>query len=230
MLVYEGRTVYGGQVSGNAAFCIRERTCFRPASGEARETERYERAKQTAFEQLDKMEVQVKVHAGDEAAAIFFVHKMLLEDFDYVQMILDGIGSGKCAEKAVFEAGKTCAAMFEQMDDVYLKERWADMVDLSARLIACLDDSRYPPSLGDGGEIVIAREFYPSEMAAWQMSGRPRAMISSAGSEHSHASILAREFKVPSVVQVKMPVNELKNRSYSARVDADTGWVWLQEK
>ena len=108
--------------------------------------------------------------------------------------------------------------MFEQMEDLYLKERGADMMDLSARVIACLNGFAYPPESGPEA-ILIAEDFSPSQVAAWQRGGA-RAVISSSGSEFSHASILARAFGVPMMVQTGIPAAELAGKRFKGSVEA----------
>lgn len=218
MRTYGGRTVCGGTVEGAAAVCSRETAAYPVPAGTEEELLRFERAKSEALEQLERLEAEVASQAGQEAAAIFAVHRLLLEDLDYVQMAEDGIRAGKSAQEAVYGAGRTCAAMFEQMEDPYLKERGADMMDLSARVIACLNGFAYPPESGPE-VILIAEDFSPSQVAAWQRGGA-RAVISSSGSEFSHASILARAFGVPMMVQTGIPAAELAGKRFKGSVEA----------
>lgn len=218
MRTYRGRTVCGGTVGGAATVCSREMPAYPVPAGVEEELMRFERAKPEALGQLAQLEAEVAAQAGEEAAAIFAVHRLLLEDFDYIQMAEDGIRVGKSAQEAVHGAGRTCAAMFEQMEDPYLRERGADMMDISARVIACLNGCAYPPESGPEA-ILIAEDFSPSQVAAWQRGG-DRAMILSAGSEYSHAAILARAFGMPMMVQTGIPVDELVGKRFKGSVEA----------
>ena len=57
----------------------------------------------------------------------------------------------------MIQAGRTCAEMFEQMDDPYLRERGADMMDISTRVAACLAGQEYPCRMDDEAAVIIRR-------------------------------------------------------------------------
>ncbi len=216
---YRGRTVCGGTVEGAAAVCSREMPAYPIPAGVEEELMRFERAKSEALGQLAQLEAEVAAQAGGRGRRDLAVHRLLLEDFTlYVQMAEDGIRVGKSAQEAVHGAGRTCAAMFEQMEDPYLRERGADLMDISARVIACLNGCAYPPESGPEA-ILIAEDFSPSQVAAWQRGGN-RAMILSEGSEYSHAAILARAFGAPMLVQTGIAVDELAGKQIKGSVEA----------
>lgn len=227
MRTYSGRTVCGGSVEGAVAVRRRTEAAFPAPAGIEEEKRRFQRAKSAAMEQLLKLEAQVESLGGAEAAAIFSVHRLLLEDYDYVQMVMEAIDGGKSAQEAATAAGRACAALFEQMEDPYLRERGADMMDISARVRACLEGGVYPPEAGPEA-VLLAEDFYPSEMAAWQR-GPDRAMVSSAGSEYPHASILARALGAPALVQTGVPVAELAGGRWNGKVEAGEGWIGVDE-
>ena len=77
---------------------------------------------------------------------IFQIHIMMLQDDDFFDAIKDCISDEKVnAEYAVWQAAQQFSTMFAQMDDEYMRARSADVVDISKRLLSCLD-----PNLDSG--------------------------------------------------------------------------------
>ncbi len=94
---------------------------------------------------------------GEANAAIFEVHQMMLDDLDYVESITNMISSqGINAEYAVATTGDNFAEMFAAMDDDYMRERAADVKDISNRVIHILQ----------GGSEQAGRE---NRSSFWQM-------------------------------------------------------------
>ena len=109
------------------------------------EVARFEAAKETAIGQLDDLYEKALAEAGEEQAMIFDVHKMMLDDGDYLDAITGLIRSEKVnAEYAVHTTGEQFAAVFASMDDDYMKARSADVKDISGRVIRIL------AGIGDG--------------------------------------------------------------------------------
>lgn len=229
---FKGQTVCEGAAEGRIALYTREDVnTFSTTADQTDEMARFDCAKQLAMEQIDCLEACMRTAAGDAAAAIFSVHRMLLEDWDYCQQVCENIERGACAERAVIQAGRTCAEMFEQMDDPYLRERGADMMDISTRVAACLAGQEYPCRMDDEAAVIITEEFYPSEIAVWQR-GISRALVSSGGSAYSHASILAKEIGAPALIGCSVPLKRLTGEELFGRVHAekDSGILWLHTK
>ena len=101
---------------------------------------------------------------GEANAAIFEVHQMMMEDDGYNESVENIIKSqGVNAEYAVATTGDNFAQMFSAMDDDYMRERAADVKDISERLISILNGDNTDAFLNDEPAIIVADDLAPSE-------------------------------------------------------------------
>ena len=95
---------------------------------------------------------------------IFEEHQMMLDDLDYVESITNMISTqGINAEFAVAATGDNFAEMFAAMDDDYMRERAADVKDISNRVIGILQGDQNQGDLGKEPVILLADDLAPSE-------------------------------------------------------------------
>ncbi|MCL2865287.1 MAG: phosphoenolpyruvate--protein phosphotransferase [Lachnospiraceae bacterium] len=165
---------------------------------------RFERAKETAQEQLQGLYEKAKEEVGEAEADIFQVHSMMLDDDDFCDTIINYIHAGNLnAEYAVAKAGDEFAEMFASMDDEYMKARSADIKDISERLLCLLSGvQRDGPTLTEP-VILIADDLSPSETVQMDKSNI-LAFVTRAGSVNSHTAILARSMDIPALIEVKI--------------------------
>ena len=103
------------------------------------EWQRFKDAQATAIDQLGVLAEKAREEAGDEAAMLFETHQMMAEDLDYEEAIQALITEDALnAESAVSDTAEQFAAMFESMDDEYMKGRAADVRDVSTRILGIL--------------------------------------------------------------------------------------------
>ena len=141
MQVYSGKSVFGGIAIGRISiFKTEKKQIFRRKIKDSRkEFERYKEARKKASEQLDNLYNKALKEVGEANAAIFEVHRMMLEDEDYNESIENIIKSQNVnAEFAVASTSDNFQSMFSAMDDEYMKERAADIKDISERIINIL--------------------------------------------------------------------------------------------
>ncbi len=176
----------------------------------ASELSRLDVAKEAAVETLNEIYLKAIQRVGEENSMIFQIHIMMLQDEDFYSAIQDAIKSEKVnAEYAVWQAGKQFSQMFAQMDDEYMRGRSADVIDISKRLIRCLDKS-----LANGLDslqiptIVGAVDLMPSETVQMDKA-MVLAFATSEGSKSSHSAILARTMGIPAVVGLADNFQEL---------------------
>lgn len=165
------------------------------------EKEKFYRAVEEATKELEHLYATALEKVGEEEAQIFQVHQMLLEDLDYQEQVIDLIMEKKLnVTCAISEASVIFAEIFEQMEDPYMRERAADIKDISKRLINILNEVK-EKSLADINEacIIIAKELFPSDTI--QMNKRfVLGFITEVGGKMSHSAILARTMQIPAVV------------------------------
>ncbi len=201
-----------------------ERTAIRSAPAELR---RLEEALKRAEQQLKELYERALEAVGESEALIFEVHRMMLADEDFLGRIREVISGEKVnAAYAVTVARDEYAALFSQMDDAYMQERAADIVDISTRLINALTGTA-PGSLAGIKEpvVVAARDLLPSD--TMQIDKQYLlGIITEAGGETSHSSILARAMQIPAVVGVPGLLASLQPGA-AVIVDGEGGEVFI---
>ncbi|MBR2292696.1 MAG: phosphoenolpyruvate--protein phosphotransferase [Clostridia bacterium] len=204
--VLKGRGACHGIAIGTA-YTVRETDSVSAAppqrmSGDASaEAVRLEAAKERAAGELDALYQKTLSDAGEEAAEIFSIHGMLLEDEDICLALKDQLASGYTAEYAVFVALEDVAQSFFAMDDPYLSARGADVLDIRGRLLRCLGFGTQESAELPRDAIVIARDLSPSQTASLDTK-RVKGIVTAAGSVSSHTAILARSMGIPAVIGV----------------------------
>ncbi len=229
MLVLKGKGICGGVAFGKLSFY--RRVC-QPAERRQipepkEEIRRFETARAQALEQLGALYEKALPQAGEQGALIFQIHQMMLEDEDYTGSIVDLIRSERVnAEYAVDVTSKTFAGNFSAMDDPYMKERAADVKDISERLMKLLLGGNSSVVSSDTPVIIAAEDLSPSETVQLDKS-KILAFLTADGSSNSHTAILARTMGIPAVVGVGEALWEAAE-SCDAIVDGETGTVYLE--
>ncbi|MBC5686041.1 phosphoenolpyruvate--protein phosphotransferase [Roseburia sp. NSJ-9] len=169
------------------------------------EIKRFTQAKEQAKSQLAALYKKALKEVGEANAAIFEVHQMMLDDLDYVESITNMISSqGINAEYAVATTGDNFAEMFAAMDDDYMRERAADVKDISNRVIHILQGGSEQAGLGDQPVIILADDLAPSETVQLDKS-KVLSFVTCHGSTNSHTAILARTMNIPALIGVDYP-------------------------
>lgn len=228
MVVCQGKSVLKGIAIGKIFLYEKQEYVLEQkqvADAEA-EVARFEAAKETAIGQLDDLYEKALAEAGEEQAMIFDVHKMMLDDGDYLDAITGLIRSEKVnAEYAVHTTGEQFAAVFASMDDDYMKARSADVKDISGRVIRIL------AGIGDGSiaseepVILLADDLTPSETVSLDKS-KILAFVTRNGSANSHTAILARSMNIPALVQTDVELLK-EYHGMDAVVDGLDGKLYL---
>jgi phosphotransferase system enzyme I (PtsI) len=185
------------------------------------EKERFETAMEEARQQLENLYEKVLIEVGEESAAIFQVHSMMLEDLDYLDSIYHKIEEEKkSAEYAVAETGDYFAAVFSEMDNPYMKERAADIKDVSERLLQILTQTQEQLVLTKP-VIILSEDMTPSETMQLDKQNI-LAFVTRLGSVNSHTAILARMMNVAALVGT--PVKNMEElEGAPAIVDGEMG-------
>lgn len=168
----------------------------------AEEWTRFENACEQAKAQLASLLEKAAMEAGEETAAIFEIHQMMLEDEDYLDTIRDIIEKqGATAEYATDATGKSFSETFASVDDAYMQARAADVKDISERVVNILTNRNQSNLLGDSPVILVADDLSPSETVQMDKS-RLLGFITRHGSSNSHTAILARTMNIPALIGV----------------------------
>ncbi len=167
------------------------------------EVKRYEEAVEKAITQQDVLYEKALATAGEESAAIFEVHGMLLQDDDLNDSAKEIItGQKRSAEYATKTAFDNMATMFAEMDDPYMKARSADILDIENSVLDYLMGMDPDSMQGTEPSILVAEDLAPSETVKLDKS-LLLGMITREGSSNSHTAILARSMNLPTLIQCK---------------------------
>ena len=164
------------------------------------EWQRFKSAQETAIGQLGELAEKTRAELGRAEAFLFETHQMLAEDLDYVESIEGIIKKERLnAETAVLRTSEIFAKMFEGMDDEYMRGRAADVRDVSKRILDVLTGVVQGGIDSDVPVIIAADDLAPSETIQLDKA-KVLGFATSAGSEFSHTSILARTMGIPAIV------------------------------
>ena len=163
------------------------------------EKTRVHEAVEAAKEQLTALYDKALANVGEDHAAIFDIHRMMLEDDDYLEAIDDAVNEGTNAEYAVEMAQDQFAELFASMDDEYMKARAVDVKDISQRVIRILLGIPEDGIPADEPVILVADDLTPSETVKMDKN-KILAFVTVRGSSNSHTAILARSMNLPALV------------------------------
>ena len=170
----------------------------------ADEMHRFQTAQRRAVLQLADLYDQAAVMVGPQAASIFAIHAMLLEDTSFVDSIQSIIETQyTTAEYAVQVASTSFSAAFAAMENSYMAARGADLRDISNRMIRLLLGLKTPDPLGSRPAILVCDELLPSEILALDWK-KLLGLVAWHGSTDSHTSMLLRLLNIPGLAQVEI--------------------------
>ena len=201
-MVLKGKSVFGGIAIGRLSVYHKKdnQVKRRKITDTEAEITRFTDAKEKAKEQLAGFYEKAVKEVGEVNAAIFEVHQMMLDDLDYLESITNMIRTQNVnAEFAVASTGDNFSQMFAAMDDDYMKERAADVKDISNRVIAILQGTESGEIGGDESFILLADDLAPSETVQLDKS-KVLSFVTRHGSTNSHTAILARTMSIPALI------------------------------
>ncbi len=204
---YTGKAINGKIAIGKLLYYSKEPMVLKEtAENTQNEIDRYEAAVAATQEQLGELYEKALAEVGDDTAAIFEFHQMLLEDDDYTDSVMEYIND--CGYSAEFAVKSTCekfAAMFDAMDDEYMKGRSSDVKDISGRVLANLMGRNAGHDIEEP-VIMAVDELTPGDTMQLDRS-KLLGIVTDIGSDNSHTAILARAMDIPAVCGVKLSAN-----------------------
>ncbi|MEW7980558.1 MAG: phosphoenolpyruvate--protein phosphotransferase [Candidatus Sedimenticola endophacoides] len=178
--------------------------------------------------ELEQLQARVASELGATSAEIFSAHLLFLEDRQFIGQIENLIGTEhKNLECAIQKATDDIAHHLIEVDDPYLRERYADVLDLQRRLLRQLSQAdkksliRLSPN-----SILVARELLPSHLLELE-PGNLAGIVTEIGGETGHAAILARALGVPAVSGITQ-ATQLITPEALLLVNGQTGEVILE--
>ena len=228
MQIYKGKSVFGGIAIGKISVYKKDEQLVKRVKIEDAdaEMERYTAARNIAAAQLQKLYDKALKEVGEDNAAIFEVHQMMLEDEDYNESVENIIHSQMVnAEYAVASTADNFAQMFEAMDDDYMRGRAADVRDISERVITVLAGGAGSGIDSDEPVIIAADDLAPSETVQLDKD-KVLSFVTAHGSENSHTAILARTMGIPALIGTGIDLDETVDGKLGI-VDGTNGVVYV---
>lgn len=229
MTEYNGKSVYGGIAIGRIHILAKSEqriVRYKIEDSEA-EIQRFETARKEAQNQLAGLYDKAITEVGEASAAIFEIHQMMLDDDDYLNSIKNIIEEqGVNAEYAVGVTADNFAEIFASMDDAYMKERAADVKDISERIVKVLTNADSAQLTSEEPVIILADDLAPSETVQLDKN-LVLSFVTVHGSTNSHTAILARTMNIPALIGVNIELSpELEGKL--AVVDGFNGKIYLE--
>lgn len=229
MNIYQGKSVFNGIAIGKICVYQKGEQQVKRCKVEDTEAEvkRFREAREQAVEQLGKLHEKALKEVGEANAAIFEVHQMMLEDDDYLESIENIIRLQEVnAEYAVAATSDNFSEMFSAMDDEYMRERAADVKDISERILTVLKGGNKRKLHMKEPMILVAEDLAPSETVQLEKD-KILAFVTVRGSLNSHTAILARTMGIPALVGTSMPLEESLDGKLAA-VDGNQGYFYVE--
>lgn len=177
-----------------------------------KEIKRFQAAVEKAKSELEQIRDHAIKELGEDKGAIFEAHLLVLSDPELISPIEDKIKMDKVnAELALKETADMFVDLFEQMDNDYMKERAADIRDVTKRVLSHLLGIQIAnPSMIKEEVIVVAEDLAPSDTAQLNREF-VKGFTTDIGGRTSHSAIMARSMEIPAVVGTKLATKEIQN-------------------
>jgi phosphotransferase system enzyme I (PtsI) len=228
--IFRGIPVSAGVCRGKILVLDRPRPTISrreiPASEVPEEINRFERALATTRTQLLDVQRRVSAALGAEEGGIFDAHLLVIEDPAVLDEVVRMIQEHRVnAEYAFQHVAERYAATLAAIEDDYLRERAADMRDVSGRVLNNLLGVENDLDLRHLKEpcIIVSHDLSPSNTV--QLDKRNvLGFATDVGSKTSHTAIMARSLRIPAVVGLKDASAQLANGQY-ALLDGFSGLI-----
>lgn len=161
--------------------------------------------------ELTKIRNNAEVQLGADKAAIFDAHLLVLDDPELIQPIQDKIKNENAnAATALTDVTTQFVTIFESMDNEYMKERVADIRDVSKRVLSHILGVELPnPSMIDESVVIVGNDLTPSDTAQLNKEF-VQGFATNIGGRTSHSAIMSRSLEIPAIVGTKSITQEVK--------------------
>ncbi|HDI6901651.1 TPA: phosphoenolpyruvate--protein phosphotransferase [Staphylococcus aureus] len=161
--------------------------------------------------ELTKIRNNAEVQLGADKAAIFDAHLLVLDDPELIQPIQDKIKNESAnAATALTDVTTQFVTIFESMDNEYMKERAADIRDVSKRVLSHILGVELPnPSMIDESVVIVGNDLTPSDTAQLNKEF-VQGFATNIGGRTSHSAIMSRSLEIPAIVGTKSITQEVK--------------------
>ncbi|HFU7144530.1 TPA: phosphoenolpyruvate--protein phosphotransferase [Staphylococcus aureus] len=175
------------------------------------EVSKFNNAIEASKVELTKIRNNAEVQLGADKAAIFDAHLLVLDDPELIQPIQDKIKNENAnAATALTDVTTQFVTIFESMDNEYMKERAADIRDVSKRVLSHILGIELPnPSMIDESVVIVGNDLTPSDTAQLNKEF-VQGFATNIGGRTSHSAIMSRSLEIPAIVGTKSITQEVK--------------------
>ncbi|HHQ5370031.1 TPA: phosphoenolpyruvate--protein phosphotransferase [Staphylococcus aureus] len=175
------------------------------------EVAKFNNAIEASKVELTKIRNNAEVQLGADKAAIFDAHLLVLDDPELIQPIQDKIKNENAnAASALKDVTTQFVTIFESMDNEYMKERAADIRDVSKRVLSHILGVELPnPSMIDESVVIVGNDLTPSDTAQLNKEF-VQGFATNIGGRTSHSAIMSRSLEIPAIVGTKSITQEVK--------------------
>ncbi|HDJ6017519.1 TPA: phosphoenolpyruvate--protein phosphotransferase [Staphylococcus aureus] len=175
------------------------------------EVAKFNNAIEASKVELTKIRSNAEVQLGADKAAIFDAHLLVLDDPELIQPIQDKIKNENAnAASALTDVTTQFVTIFESMDNEYMKERAADIRDVSKRVLSHILGVELPnPSMIDESVVIVGNDLTPSDTAQLNKEF-VQGFATNIGGRTSHSAIMSRSLEIPAIVGTKSITQEVK--------------------
>ncbi|HSW13888.1 MAG TPA: phosphoenolpyruvate--protein phosphotransferase [Solimonas sp.] len=192
------------------------------------EVRRFNEAHQRAREQLRQVRDQIPAGTPGDIAAFIDTHLLMMDDRSITETAIGHIRQQRInAEGALRKARDAVVAVFEQMEDPYLRTRKDDVEHVVARLLrALLKSEKVLPKheAGSEAQIIVADDITPADIILLAQQNLAAAFVTEYGGPLSHTAILARSLGIPAIVGLR-DARKLLRDGETLIVDGEPGHV-----
>ena len=227
MITIQGKGISDGVAAGSLR-CRQHKSPiihFNKAENPEIEWDRFRSARTETICQLDRLKKDAREKAGYDASMIFEAHQQIAEDAGFSDNVRQRIiQNDQSAEAAVSDTTSQYISKFALLKDPSIKERAADIRDVSDKILAVLVKEEPKTDVPSNQAVILmADDLSPSEMLQLDKKWI-QGIVLTEGSAAGHMAILARAMKIPAIIGVG---DQLKPEyeGYEVIIDGSTGNV-----
>lgn len=228
MTLLRGIAASGGIAMGKAFLLVEPELSVTKKSilNPNKEIARFHAAVNTVRQHIQIVRDRTETELGKVNAAIFDAHLLVLSDPEIIEKVEKQVKAGVNAEFALQETVLSLIEVFEQLDDEYLRERAADIRDVTKQVLAKLLHIEIPNlHLIQEEVIIIAKDLAPSETAQLNTLFA-KGFTTDLGGRTSHSAIMARSMGIPAIVGTINATKVIQNGDFLI-LDGDNGEIFI---
>lgn len=189
------------------------------------ELARLDAALAATAETIRQQKIQVRASAGEEQAAIFDAHRLILQDPDTLAEVRNRIRGGQNAALAWSQVAERTAATYRALPDPYLQQRGADVLDVARQMLFALAGKQAGKIELPSPVILLAQDITPTETSQLDME-KVLGLATVGGGPTSHSAILARALGIPAVSGINPALLSQPDGTLLG-LDGSHGQIWV---